>query len=576
MSIRASYWKLSPYFKAQAPLFIRGISCTLGYVLFTLALPYTTGKISAFMGAGDVGQLIRWLGLATVIFLVRSVFMYFEKTQTIVGSLNMMYNLRTHVYRHLHKLGLDYFETSRTGDLTYRLTEDIDRIGEAVSKLSQQFLSCVLQLIAIPIYMLYLNWPLTLASLILAPSMGWLIGAVGRRLLDLSRKSQMQVSSLSSMLTEVFGSIRIVQAFAAQDYEVGRFESQAERDRMAKYRAEQLKAIQFPAIGFLEAVSIVLLFFIGGWQISIGQMQPQEFISYITAVVLLLHPIDLVTNQYNEFKQAEASIERIFELMEVKPSVEEQTGAIALPPITGKVEYRNVSFAYQPGQPVLQQVSVLVHPGEVIALVGPSGAGKTTLVNLLARFYDPQAGEILVDGHNIRNVTIPSLRQQIGIVPQDTALFSGTLAQNIAYGQTNLALEAVEAAAKVGNAHTFITQQEDGYNSWVGERGVNLSGGQRQRIAIARAVLLNPRVLILDEATSALDSESEALVQEALERAMRDRTVFVIAHRLSTVRKADRILFLEKGQIVESGSHSELLDRQGRYADFYNKQFQAH
>ncbi|MGK7907442.1 MAG: ABC transporter ATP-binding protein [Synechococcus sp.] len=575
MTIRASYWKLWPYFKAQSPLFIRGISCTLGYVLFTLALPYTTGKIAVFLGAGNVDELIKWLGLATFIFLVRSVFMYFEKTQTIVGSLNMMYNLRSNVYRHLHRLGLDYFETTKTGDLTYRLTEDIDRIGEAIGKLSQQFLSCVLQLVAIPIYMLYLNWPLTLASLILAPSMAWIIGVVGQRLLNLSRNSQMQVSNLSAMLSEVLSSIRIVKAFAAQDYEVSKFEAQAERDRQAKYRAEQLKAIQFPAIGFLEAVSIVLLFLIGGWQISIGNLQPQEFISYITAVALLLHPIDLVTNQYNEFKQAEASIERIFELMAVAPTVTEKADAISLPPITGKVEYSNVSFAYHPGQPVLQDINVLVEPGEVIALVGPSGAGKTTLVNLLARFYEPQAGHILVDGTDIRDVTITSLRQQIGIVPQDTALFSGTIANNIAYGQTDLDRGAIETAAKVGNAHSFIEQQDGGYDAWVGERGVNLSGGQRQRIAIARAILLDPRVLILDEATSALDSESEALVQEALDRVMRDRTVFIIAHRLSTVRKADRILFLEKGRILESGTHTELLEKQGRYAQFYNKQFRG-
>ncbi|ACK71893.1 ABC transporter related [Gloeothece citriformis PCC 7424] len=575
MKTRSNYWHLLPYLWPQWVGITKGLICIFGFVLFTLLLPFLTGKISVYLGEGNVEQVAYWLGLTTGVFFFRGLFQYGQNIFMIAASLNMVLALRKQVYVHLHRLGLDYFERSKTGDLTYRLTEDLDRVGEIVDKLSHQFLSCVLQLIAIPIYMLYLNWPLTLASFILAPLMAWLIGRFGQELLVLSRRSQNQISNLSALLTEVFGGIRIVKAFAAQNYEVKRFNHEAEQNRKAKYRAYQLKAIQYPVVGFLEAVSIMFLFLLGGWQISQNQLTPQAFISYLAAVALLLQPIDLVISNYNEFKQAEASVDRIFELLNVQPNLIEKPDAITLPPITGKVEYRDVTFAYQEDKFVLKDFSLLVEPGEVIALVGASGAGKTTLINLLLRFYDPQSGQVLIDGIDIRNVTLTSLRHQMGIVPQDTTLFSGTIAENIAYGQDELDSKAIEQAAKIANAHSFIVQLPQGYHTWVGERGVNLSGGQRQRLAIARAVLLNPRILILDEATSALDSKSEALVQEALERVMQNRTVFIIAHRLSTVRKADRILVLEQGQVIESGTHPELLNRGGRYAQFYLKQSQS-
>jgi ATP-binding cassette subfamily B protein len=320
-------------------------------------------------------------------------------------------------------------------------------------------------------------------------------------------------------------------------------------------------------------MSVLLLFLLGGWQISIGNLTGTQFATFVAAALLLIDPIAHITSNYNDFKQGEASVDRIFELMAIQPTVVEKHSAVVLPPITGKVEYCNVSFSYKASEPVLTNVSFLAQPGEAIALVGASGAGKTTLVNLLPRFYDTQAGEILIDGINIQNVTLKSLRRQIGIVPQETILFSGTIAQNIAFGQREFDLKDVQAAAEIANAHQFITQFSQGYHTWVGERGVNLSGGQRQRIAIARAVLLNPSILILDEATSALDSESEALVQEALERIMKERTVFIIAHRLATVRRADRIFVMEQGQIVESGTHEELLEKGDRYARFYAQQF---
>ncbi|MBD2387555.1 ABC transporter ATP-binding protein [Cylindrospermum sp. FACHB-282] len=573
MKTRSNYWQLLPYVRPQWTTIIKGLVGIFGYVLATLTLINLAGKLAIPFGQGNVVAIAQLTGVCALVFLVRGFFQSVQDLYMARAALRIAFNLRQQVYAHLQKLNLSYFETAKAGDLSYRLTEDVDRVGEVVNKLFHDFTPCVLQLVAIPIYMVYLNWQLTLATVIVAPLMGILIGWFGERLQKYSRRSQNRVSDLSAILTEVFNGIRLVQAFAAENYEIARFGREAERSLNAKYSAERLKAIQIPIVGFLEALSALSLLMVGTWQISQGNLTVAQFFSYLTAAALLIDPIGHTTNNYNEFKQGEASVDRVFELMAIQPTVAEKQNAIALPPVSGKVEYRQVSFAYKPGEPVIQDISLLVMPGEAIALVGASGAGKTTFVNLLPRFYDPEVGEIFIDGVNIRDVTLYSLRRQIGIVPQETIMFSGTIAQNIAFGQDDFDLSAVKEAAKIANAHQFIMQLPEGYHTWVGERGVNLSGGQRQRIAIARAVLLNPQILILDEATSALDSESEALVQEALERLMQNRTVLIIAHRLSTVRKCDRILVLEQGQIVESGTHEELLALERRYARFYAQQF---
>ncbi|MFL0604736.1 ABC transporter ATP-binding protein [Cylindrospermopsis raciborskii] len=568
-----NYRLLLPYLQQQWPTISRGFIGIIGYVFATLTLIHLAGKLALPFGEGNVVAIAQLTGVCALVFLVRGFFQSVQDLYMSKAALRVAFHLRQNVYTHLQKLNLSYFETAKAGDLSYRLTEDVDRVGEVVNKLFHDFIPCVLQLIAIPIYMIYLNWQLTLATVIVAPIMGVLIGWFGERLRKYALKSQNRISDLSAILTEVFSGIRLIQAFAAEKYEIARFTHEAQRTLKAKYSAEKLKAIQIPIVGFLEALSALSLIMVGVWQISQKNLTVGEFFSYLAAAALLIDPIGHTTHNYNEFKQGEASLERVFELLAIKPTVLENPIAMTLPSINGKIEYRGVSFAYKPGELVLNHVSLFISPGEAIALVGASGAGKTTFVNLLPRFYDPKPGNIFIDDVNIRDVTLNSLRKQIGIVPQETIMFSGTIAQNIAFGQDNFDQKAVEAAARVANAHDFIIQLPAGYQTWVGERGVNLSGGQRQRIAIARAVLLDPKILILDEATSALDSESEALVQQALERLMQNRTVLIIAHRLSTVRKCDRILVLEKGQIVESGNHEQLLSLEGKYAHFYAQQF---
>ena len=573
MKQSSSYWQLLPFLRPHWHTIAKALACTLGFTVFWPLLAWLVGQIAGYIGRGDVYAIAQFAGLAAIIFLIRGTVQYGQDTLMAKAALAIALDLRKQVYTHLHQLSVGYFETAKTGDLSYRLTEEIDRVGEVIYKFFHQFIPCILQLIVVLGYMIYINWQLTLATLIIAPLMAVLIGWFGERLLTYSRHSQTRTSNLASLLTEVFSGIRLVQAFSAQDYEISRFALEAEHNRRVKFLAEQIKAIQFVVVGFLEAMSVVFLFLLGGWQISQNNLTGTGFISYVTAVALLIDPIALTTSNYSEFKQGEASCDRLFELLAIRSNVQEKSDAIPLPPAKGKVDYQNVSFAYIPEKPVLNNLNLTVKPGEMVALVGASGAGKTTLVNLLPRFYDPQAGKILIDGVNIQDVTLSSLRRQIGIVPQEVILFSGTLAQNIAFGRVYYDLKEVQIAAEVANIHQFISQLPEGYQTIVGERGVNLSGGQRQRIAIARAVLLNPRILILDEATSALDSESEALVQEALERLTHNKTVFVIAHRLATVRRADRILVVEGGKIVESGTHHQLLEKGERYARYHAQQF---
>jgi subfamily B ATP-binding cassette protein MsbA len=482
-------------------------------------------------------------------------------------------DLRKRVYRHLHRQSLRFFSNNRTGDLTSRLTNDVGSVRSAVTNALSDLLNQSLSLLGSVVLMVVLNWRLSLIIFLVVPAVTGFAVYFGRKIRALSRDIQDRLADTTAVAEEALAAIRVVKAFARSDYEVGRYDEAVEGLFDESTYRVLVSSLFSATVGLLFFGALVAIFWYGGIEVLAGRLTTGDLVAFVFYAFTIARSVGGLSRLYSTFNSAAGATERLFELLETEPDVRDAPDATALPPVDGRVRFEDVTFAYEAGRPVLHDLSVDVAPGETVALVGPSGAGKSTFVSLIPRFYDPQAGRITVDGHDLRAVTLRSLREQIAAVSQEVHLFNTTIRDNIRYGRLDASDEAVVEAARAANAHDFITDLPNGYDAAVGERGVKLSGGQRQRVAVARALLRDARLLLLDEATSSLDSASEALVQEALERLMEGRTTFIIAHRLSTVQGADRILVLDDGRIVQTGTHEALVQRDGLYRDLASYQF---
>ncbi|MCB0163641.1 MAG: ATP-binding cassette domain-containing protein [Anaerolineae bacterium] len=511
--------------------------------------------------------------LLALIFFTQAVFSFINRYNMGYTGERVVADIRQQIYQHLVSLSLRFFADRRTGEIVSRVTNDVTTLQAAVTDNLVTLLQQSLTLVGGVIFLFWLDWRLTGIILLGVPIVTLTMVYLGRKIRQASTDVQDRLAEASATVEESVGGIRIVKSFAREAYEITRFNAKIEQTFEAALRRVKISAFLAPIIGFMAFMSITITIWFGGYEVIQGRLSPGGLVAYLIYTMLVAGPIAAFSTLYGQFQAALGATERLFDLLDTPPEIADAPDAVPLPAIIGQVTFHNVSFDYGSAIPVLRQVSLDVPPGRVIALVGPSGAGKTTLVNLIPRFYDVSDGCITIDGYDIRRVTNLSLRQQIGIVPQETILFSDTIRENIRYGQLDATQAEIETAARAANAHDFISAMPHGYETLVGERGIKLSGGQRQRVAIARAILKDPRILILDEATSSLDSESEQLVQEALEHLMRSRTTFVIAHRLSTIKNADWIVVLDQGQIIEQGTHDDLLKNGGLYHKLHTMQF---
>lgn len=491
---------------------------------------------------------------------------------SIVGQ-NVIYSLRNNLYRHIQSLSFGFFDNRRTGELMSRVTNDVQSLQQLITSGVLEIFVDIFSFLVIISVLLWIDWQLTLLILLTFPLMIVTTRLFGRRIRDAYKEVQMRIAGVNEHLQDTIASIRLVKSFANEEYEVKRFSERNRLNKEANIEAVRLWATFFPTIDVMNQLGTVIILGFGARQVMMGTISIGTLVAFIAYLQQLHRPVRRFSRIMNVIQQAAASGERIFEILDTKPDVDEKPDAVVLPPLSERIEYKGVSFSYDKKNPAVRDVDLTIEAGMTVAFVGPSGAGKTTLLNLLARFYDTDEGRIYIDGIDIRDVTLHSLRSQMGIVSQEITLLHGSVRENIAYGKPNASLEEVMEAAKAANAHEFITAFPEGYETAIGERGVRLSGGQRQRIAIARALLKDPRILILDEATSQLDSESEHLIQAALAKLFVGRTNLVIAHRLSTIQQADLIVVMDQGRIVETGRHDELLKQGGRYAALHDAQF---
>jgi len=528
------------------------------------------------MAGGREGIIrLSWIAAMMIgVYLLKGVVYFGQKYLISYVSYKAVRDIRNELYAKLQSLSLSFYSTHKTGEIISRVTNDVNKLQSAIVDSSISLVYKSLTFLGGIGYLFYLNAQLTLFLVIMLPAMTYILKIFNTKIRKVSRDVQMKIANVSDVLQETLSAIRVVKSFGREEYEYERFSEQNEANFRAKKKNAQYGAILTPSIEFMASIAFTAILWYGGYQVLQGNMKPSELIAFFTMLLTISSPLKSLTNITATVQKALASAERIFEIIDIDKHIDDESeDIIKLNEVNGKIVYDSVNFSYNHDEKVLKDINLKANPGEIVALVGPSGAGKTTMVDLIPRFYDPDRGKLTLDGHDLKEIDVDNLRDFIGIVPQETILFSGTLADNIAYGDLEADMDAIKEAAKAANAHNFIVEFQDGYQTTVGERGVGLSGGQKQRIAIARAILKNPRILILDEATSALDAESESLVQEALEKLMKNRTTFVIAHRLSTIKNADKIIVLENGVIKDKGDHESLIDKGGLYSELYNGHF---
>lgn len=568
------YLRILSYIKPYMHRLIFAMFCTIMAAAGNLYIPWIIKDMIDEVLADKNGTMLNWIAASIIaIFVVRGLFWYGQNYLMSYVGQSVIIDIRAAVFKKLQRLSVSFYDKNKTGTIMSYVTNDVNALQSAMVENTIEMITEGFILIGSVVAMIYLDWRLTLFTVCTFPVVLWFMEFFGKKIRKTGGRIQECTADITSVLQESVASARVIKSFVREDYEVDRFDVENRANFRANMKNAQLMATLTPVVELVAAIGVTMIIWYGGNNVINGTITAGSLVAFLTYAVNISNPIKRLTRVIGNIQKALAAAQRVFMIIDMPEEIAESRDAKQLPEVSGKVEFQNVSFAYDDKGNVITDLSFSVKPGEVIAIVGPSGAGKSTIGNLLPRFYDVNKGDIKIDGHSVREVTLDSLREQVGIVPQETMLFNGSVYNNILYGRLDATKEEIEAAAKAANAHDFIMQLTDGYETKLGDRGVNLSGGQRQRIAIARAILKNPRILILDEATSALDTESERVVQEALDRLMVGRTSFVIAHRLSTVKNADKILVLEKGNLVESGTHDELLALDGLYAHLYKIQY---